>query len=79
MTDTGAGDCTEGSTQLVHGATIREGTVEICVEGFWAAICDNSWDSRDVQVICHQLGFTILGNDFTVNIQNNSHTRFHVL
>ena len=61
-------NCTEGSTQLVRGPTIREGTVEICVGGFWAAICDNSWDSRDAQVICHQLGFTSLGNDYTVEL-----------
>ena len=58
---TGVRNCTHGSTQLVHGSTAREGTVEICVDGIWGSICDNGWDSRDAQVVCHQLGFVIFG------------------
>ena len=57
----GVRNCTHGSTQLVHGSTAREGTVEICVNGIWGAVCDNGWDSRDAQVICCQLGFVIFG------------------
>ena len=55
------GSCQQGTVRLVQGATSREGTVEICVNGFWGTICSNLWDSRDAQVVCHQLGYTVLG------------------
>ena len=57
----GMESCLQGSARLVHGATSREGTVEICVNGIWAAVCDNHWDSRDAQVVCHQLGHIVTG------------------
>lgn len=57
----GVRNCTQGSTRLVRGSIAREGTVEICVNGFWGAVCDNGWDSREAQVICHQLGFVTFG------------------
>ena len=55
--------CSQGSVRLEHtdGATSREGTVEICVNGFWGAVCDNEWDSLDAQVVCHQLGHLTIG------------------
>ena len=54
-------ECTDGSIRLRGGTTVREGRVEICIEGRWGTICDNSWDSRDASVVCRQLGYPSLG------------------
>ena len=55
-------NCTEGSVRLLFGSTTRSGTVQVCVNGTWGSICDQTWDSRDATVICKQLGFTKFGN-----------------
>ena len=56
------GSCPQRNIRLVRGSTNREGTVEICVNGFWGGICSYQWDSREAQVICRQLGHnTVLG------------------
>ena len=52
-------NCTEGQIRLISGS--REGTVEICLSGFWGTVCGNSWDSRDAGVVCRQLGYPVLG------------------
>ena len=58
-------NCSEGSARLQSGVNERIGTVEICVHGFWGAICNNLWDSRDADVLCRQLGFQTFGNEET--------------
>ena len=53
-------NCTHGEVHLLFGSNEREGTVEVCVHGYWGTICDNGWDSRDARVICRQLGYLSL-------------------
>ena len=44
------------------GPHANQGTVEVCINSFWSSICHNSWDSRDAQVVCRQLGYATLGD-----------------
>ena len=43
--------------RLVDGVTSYEGRVEICYDGVWGLVCDNTWNYYDAAVVCRQLGF----------------------
>jgi deleted-in-malignant-brain-tumors protein 1 len=50
-------ECNETDVRLVDGVTSDDGRVEICFNGLWGSVCDNSWDYRDARVVCQQLGY----------------------
>ena len=54
-------NCTDGELRLISGQSSSEGTVQICAFGYWGTICRNSWDSREADVVCNQLGYPALG------------------
>ncbi|XP_041369837.1 deleted in malignant brain tumors 1 protein-like [Gigantopelta aegis] len=51
------GAATKSPIRLVNGATRFQGRVEIFHAGRWGSVCDDDFDAKEAQVVCHSLGF----------------------
>ena len=54
-------DCVDDDIRLIGGSTSLEGTVEICKNKVWGGVCSRSWNDRDANVVCSQLGYQTSG------------------
>lgn len=49
--------CEDGEVRLVDGSSVTNGILEVCIGQVWSTVCNESWDSADVRVVCRQLGY----------------------
>ena len=51
--------CISGTMRLVgpDGPNMVEGRVEYCSNGLWGTVSDDSFDTRDGEVVCRKLGY----------------------
>ena len=49
--------CNDGDLRITGDSSV-EGSVEICMDNMYGAVCDDFWDAVDARVVCSQLGFT---------------------
>lgn len=58
--------CRKGDIRLVGGAYYYEGRVEVCLNGVWGTVCDNSWGDADAKVACRTLGYLSSGKTLSI-------------
>ena len=57
----------DGNVRLQDGTDKSNGRVEICQNGTWGSVCNNTWDHTDASVLCTQLGYGNEGTTYTAN------------
>lgn len=47
--------CTNGDLRLQGGSTVDEGELQVCRDGIWGYVCDNSAKHENAQTFCRQM------------------------
>ena len=61
-----SGCTSENGTIRLVGQSSNEGRVEICINGVWGTVCNDSWDSRDARVVCRELRLPYTGTQMEI-------------
>ena len=58
---------------MIGGSSSSEGTVEICLGGFWGSVCGQAsyWGPQEAAVVCRQLGFHSDGEIMTYTVTSD--------
>ena len=48
------------AVRLAGGSSDAEGRVEVYINGVWGAVCGFFWDSPNSEVVCRQLGYSVV-------------------
>jgi len=60
----------------LSGGTSNSGRVELCYNNEWGTVCEDSWDNREAQVVCRNLGFSSTGaSAVTTGFTNGANTQ----
>ena len=46
---------------MAGGQSPNEGRVELCLQETWGTVSDDGWSSIDAQVVCRQVGYSLVG------------------
>ena len=53
----GGRECDENSIRIVSGTQPWNGRLEVCLGGYWGAVCEDLFEDVDAAVACRNLGY----------------------